>query len=246
MAELDNPAGRLYEVLNQVRRRADNVSIASVWAGYFNISLKDTTAIYIHLVELMNLVDRAKKSVQQLQDVDHAIYLKPFENIEQALNYANLSEYWEQVKRYLDDTTMLALKFCSDALSVRMGEKVISDEDLSKLQMEVETLLDKVLSANLPQELTAVLTQKLEDIRQAILAYRITGNEGLRRALESSLGAIFLHGEYIEEVQQDDEKKRTWFRVLEFMAHLSEILGFALQAAQLTGLVTPLLGPGGS
>jgi hypothetical protein len=243
MAKLDNPAGRLYEVLNQVRRRTGNASIAEVWAGYFNISLKDTTAIYIHLVELMNLVDRAKKSVQQLQGVDHAIYLEPFKNIELALNYPNLSHQWGQVKSHLDNTTMLALKFCSDALSVRMGEKVISDEDLSKLQMEVETLLDKVLNANLPQDLAAVLTQKLEDIRQAILAYRITGNEGLRRAVESGFGAIWLHREEIQELQ-DEKQKETLLDILGFMAHLAQIGAFVLQAAQLTAPFIPLLGSG--
>lgn len=245
MAKLDNPAGRLYEVLNKVRKRSDDVSIATVWAGYFNVSLKDTTAIYVHLVELMNLVDRARRDIQQLQDVDHDIYLQPFENIEQALNYANLSEYWRQVKQYLDDTTMLALKFCSDALSIRIGEKIISDEQLTELQTKVESLLNEVLESTLLEELKDVLIQKLEEIRQAILAYRIMGREGLRRALESSLGAMFLYREDIQEVQ-DEKQKRTLRDVLEFMAHLSEILGFALQAAQLTGLVTPLLGPGGS
>ena len=244
MSKLDNPAGRLYEILNEARSMPGTHRVGGAWADAFGVEPTDIRQIYALLLELMDLVDRAKKSVQQL-DVDHDLYLRWVPNVEHVLIYSQLGAKWAQLQPQLDDTTMNQLEFCSELLSRRTSEKVISDEDLSKLQMEVETLLDKVLSANLPEELKDVLIEKLEQIRQAILAYRVRGNEGLRRALGSSLGAMFLYREHIEEIQ-DDKQKTTVSQVVQFIANLAEILGFTLQAAQLTGLVTPLLGPGGS
>ena len=245
MAKLDNPAGRLYEILNAARSKPSSHQIRGAWAEVFDVKPTDMRSIYALLVELMDLVDRAKKSVQQLPGVNHDLYLRWIPNVEHVLTYSQLSVKWAELQRNLDDTTMNQLEFCSELLSRRTGEKVISDEDLSKLQMEVETLLDKVLSANLPEELKDVLIEKLEEIRQAILAYRVRGNEGLRRALGSSLGAMFLYREHIEEIQ-DDKQKTTLFQVVQFIANLAEILGFATQAAQLTAPFIRLLGPGGS
>jgi hypothetical protein len=243
MAKLDNPAGRLYEVLNAARSMPATHRVGGAWAEVFDVEPTDIRSIYALLVELMDLADRAKKSVQQLPDVDHDLYLRWVPNVERVLTHSQLAVKWAELQSHLDKLTMNQLEYCSDLLSQRMGEKVISDEDLSKLQMEVETLLEKVLNANLPQELTAVLTQKLEDIRQAILAYRVTGNEGLRQAVESGFGAIVLYREHIQGIQ-DEEQKTTLHDVLEFMAHLAQIGGFVLQAVQLTAPFIPLLGPG--
>lgn len=243
MAKPDNPAGRLYQILNAARSMPTTHRVGGAWAEVFDVEPNDIRSIYALLVELMDLADRAKRSVQQLPDVDHDLYLRWVPNVERVLTYPQLAVKWAQLQPHLDEVTMNQLEYCSELLSQRMEEKVISDEDLSKLQMEVETLLDKVLNANLPQDLTAVLTQKLEDIRQAILAYRITGNEGLRRAVESGFGAIWLHREEIQELQ-DEKQKETLLDILGFMAHLAQIGAFVLQAAQLTAPFIPLLGSG--
>jgi hypothetical protein len=244
MAKPDNPAGRLYEILNAARSMPATHRVGRAWAEVFDVEPNDIRSIYALLVESMDLADRAKKSVQQLP-VDHDLYLRWVPNVERVLTYPQLAVKWAQLQPHLDEVTMNQLEYCSELLSQRMEEKAISDEDLSKLQMEVETLLDKVLNANLPQDLAAVVTQKLEDIRQAILAYRITGNEGLRRAVENGLGAIVLSCERLPEIQ-DEEQKRILRDVIEFMAHVAQIGAFVLQATQLTAPFIPLLGPGGS
>ena len=244
MAKLDNPARRLYEVLNRARALGPMIATNEVLAGALQINPRDTKVLLTAIVDLIDLTDTAKKRLQQL-DIDQDLYLDPFKNIDRLFTGLNLGTNWEAYRSLLDDNTMLALQFCADTLSREMSETVIGEEELTELQTKVESLLEEVLGSTLPEELKDVLVQKLEDIRLAILLYRVKGTEGLRRALESGLGAIFLYGGHIEEIQ-DEKQKRTLHDVLEFMAHLAQIAGVGLQVAQLTGLVPLLPGPGGS
>lgn len=248
LGKLDNPVKRLHRILERARPMPGDVASRYVWADALDIDRKDLVSLYRALIDLHTLFDTARRSVEHLEDVNRDYYLKPFDNIEKVITDCDLNQPWGRQKKLLDDITMLTLELASNTVSAEAGKAAISEEDLKELQAETESLLEKVLKTDFSsEELKAVLIEHLESIRRAILAYRVSGTEGLRRAVAGALGALFLHREDVNRAaQQDEEKTGIFRRFVSLLADISQIASFGVTIGQLTGLLPPLLGPGGS
>ena len=248
LEKLDNPVKRLHRILEKARPQPGNVAIRYVWADALGVERTDVVELYLALAELVRLFHTAKGSVERLKDVNRDYYLEPFDNIEVVITNSNLEQPWNTLKDRLDEVTMLTLQMASNIVSVEEGKTAISEKPLQELQAETEGLLEKVLDTDFSsKELKAVLIEHLESIRRAILAYRVSGTEGLRRAVESAFGALVLHREQVKNAVEQDEKKKGIFRgYVSLLANICQIASLGITIAQLTGILPPLLGPGGS
>lgn len=88
--QLNNPAGRLYAILSEVRKTHDTVPIKDMWAKMFGVPNGDIGGVLAVHVELVDLVRETRKSIEALADVDNETYLKPIVQIETAFSRANL------------------------------------------------------------------------------------------------------------------------------------------------------------
>jgi hypothetical protein len=240
----DNPAERLYQILDEARLKLDTNKVAEVWASVLGITPRDTFAMLAGINEILNLVNTTKKHLAQLDVSDHKLYLSPFANIERLFENLNLGATWGDRKRFLDEITMQALRFDVDALSKVVSEPSITKDDLAALQEDVETLLKRVLDIELTEKLKAVLIEKLESIRGAILAYRFSGTSGLRRALEVNLGAVFLHQAELEKAQ-DDETSQFLAKLKQMLGRLALMVMPGLAEGLTSGAIEHLLQAGG-
>jgi len=246
MAEknLDNPVMRLYRILESARSKSGNISVRYVWAGAFGIEQDDTVSLYLGLAELIKLFDASKRNIEQLEDVNREHYLKPLEVIEGVIKHSNLDQSWDQLKRRLDEVTMLSLQLASNTASARTGRISINEDELSKLQKTIEILIEAVIISNFSSsELKAAILEHLESIRRAILGYRISGTDGLRRAIEGTLGSLFVHREEIEIERNDKDKKQIIKNILSLIANISQIISVGLDISKLPGM-SLLIGPG--
>lgn len=228
MAKSDNPAGRLYLILEAAQSSAKSeMPQREVWARVFEVDPADTTSLLAAYLNVINLARTAKEAVRQLHDIDQAIYQNPFERLEHGFTVNSFNHQWNNFAKYLDAATMTALSFCSDTLSNRVGETIITEENLADLQEAVESLLEKVLTADdMAEELKLFLVERLEDIRRAILTYRIWGAAGLKEALERTVGAMYIYPDFVP----DDDHKGDFTNVVE---KLSKLVTLALKAKEL-------------
>ena len=150
-----------------------------VWADVFFTEARNTVDVLHYVAEVVQLTRDCRKIAAMLPDVDNKLYLAPFIAIETAFVNLNFDEPWEAFCRRIDDSTMTGLQFCSDYLSREVGEGPI-DDDLLNLQLVVGNLLETVIAADIDDGLKEALVRALEDIRRAILEYRIRGADGLR------------------------------------------------------------------
>jgi hypothetical protein len=241
MVHPGNPVGRLFNILEQVRVEPDRKLTRDVWAEFFGLDPKDTGDVLLVISQLLELVQAAKESIRRLDGIDHSIYLRPFENVEQAFAAASLGTIWKTFKDKLDDATMVSLRFGADTLSRTYDEQVLDSEILSGLQAEVEDLLEKVVDSELEATLKTVMVDHLEAIRRSILGYRLWGSSGLKTALETSIGAMLRHKEELGKTRD----RAIVARFLEVLQHIDRVVAVALKAKQLFApVVTYLLGPG--
>jgi hypothetical protein len=71
--------------------------------------------------------------------------------------------------------------------------------------------------------LKTILLEKIEEIRLALINYNIDGINGLRRSLESNLGAIFLNKEkiLIDLESRKDDSSSLWKKLMEILTQLN-------------------------
>ena len=119
-------------------------------------------------------------------------------------------------------------------------EEVVKEE-LEKLLKEVEILLEKVIKSKLPEEVIVFLIDNLENIRKAILTYRIRGATALKHVLEGSIGSIYFHHETIKGEHEGKQAKTIFQGFFGIIDNLNKVVEFALQTKKLAGPVVKLL-----
>jgi hypothetical protein len=239
MAMPNNPAGRLYDILSEALPSRSNKSIRETWANVFGIDPAATGDLLHLMAQLIELLRASRQRIEQVDGVDRDLYFQPIQNLEKAFASLNLDAQWNDFVNKVDNATMVGLAFCSDTLSQRHTEEVIQKEVLDDLLNDVETLVETVVASDLDMALKTVLTENLENIRRAILEYRIRGAEGLLRALEMSVGALLRHRDDFREKSDSDSVSGFW----KFLGKLDRITGIAVKTKQLFGpAVAQLLG----
>jgi hypothetical protein len=240
MVKANNPAGRLYLLLQELRKQP-GPPLQSAWANVLGIQ-DDTEQVLVLLVQVVNLVQETKNLILK-QNVDHSLYLKPFIKIQQLLA-VGLGSSVSGGTQYLDDTTMLGLEHCAELLSRQANEPIFESELLTRLQSEVDALLERVMDTQFSEELKVLILDNLNFIRNSILNYRIRGTKGIEDAIKNAMGSAhyfsILSG---QNADLKDEHSRQVVR--DFTSLIEEILSIitnALGIAQLTaGVAIPLL-----
>jgi hypothetical protein len=177
--ETNNPVARLYLLLETARDLDAHCAIGQVWANVFDIAHKDQSSLLLRLAELVLLVDEARLIVEQLDDANRDNYLPAFDNIRNLVTATNLEQQWGGIRdKWLDQATIYSLKLAATAASAQADAIGLRPEKLQELQSRVEELQEEVLNTTFPAEFKTVLTEKLEQMRAAIISYRISGLRG--------------------------------------------------------------------
>ncbi|MBI5892781.1 MAG: hypothetical protein HZB79_03860 [Deltaproteobacteria bacterium] len=183
MIKTDNPAGRLYAILNEAKNMSHNISTRDVWLKVFKIESKSQTELFRTLTSLQELMDEIKEQLNEADDINKDLYIKYLPNIERVIRVTNLDTSWNSYRESLSDVAMYNLAHCAEILSSRYGESTIEEQELFKLKDEIDTLYEIVRTGSLNKELKIIILDQLEIIRRAIHEYRIRGAKGLHKAL---------------------------------------------------------------
>jgi len=241
--ESNNPAKRLYEVLDATRGGGDT-PLLMFWAKYLGSSEDYAGRVRIHF-DVVQLVQECRRLIEGLGEVDKPLFLEPLDTIETALEACGTRGSCIQLINNIPDTALTALRFCDEILKRTMGEQLIEEQDLGNLHSDVESLISRIVDMSLPQEFKTILIDGLEEIRRAIILYRLLGAAGLKRAFESNLVMAARFRDQIENMPGSEDNRdvgRDFFKIL---SALDSILAAALKGKQLAGTVFKMLGAGG-
>jgi hypothetical protein len=231
-----DPAGRLCDLLQAAKAKHDNTKVRAVWASVFGVEESDTGAILRMLSDLIQISYKTKDRILQLENIEHSLYLKPFQNIERLFSQINLEAQWQASKRCLDEPTIYGLKFCSDQLSRELGISKIEHSEIEALQNAVNELTEEVLKLDFEPSLKAILVRNLESLRAALLAYRIKGIEGIETELELSYGSLILNKKKVSEAASESTKKKNFLaKYLPFLEGINKTVNTAKNIDQASG-----------
>ncbi len=236
----NNPAARLLEIINKARSIPGNVSTGDGWAKLFDLNSKDLPEILLRISDLFQLIYETRRAVEELNDYDHQLYLRPIDKVVSAFTTIRFDIEWAHIINQFDETTLYGLSICSDVLSKYSKEQPIDEETIKALLKDVNDLQEDVLKSGLPDELRSFLLEQLEKLRSALLNYRVFGSKRLKSTLESITGAVFLKGNDIAPFWDNPLVKRT----IGILTQIANIVTVAQGFQALTNGIQKFLGTG--
>ena len=200
MVDINNPAGRYYEILRLAKAKGDDLKIRQMWAQVLLEDEADDSAITKKIIEVYQLGEEVKSLVSISEGVNKELYLSSFPQIEKAIFPLNLNTTWKAQKQYLNDGVMTRLQFCSELLSSIYTEEQLQKEDLAQVTKLIEELFNSVLKSSLDGGIRLTLLEEVERLRAAISMYKIKGAKGLKQSLQSTIGMIVANQTELSDV----------------------------------------------
>jgi hypothetical protein len=232
-----NSIKRLLVILRKVLNVKFRGNILEFWREVFDIPQKEgyKEKTFLMFFELRELVKEAKNDISSLE-VNHNLYLRHYNNIEQIVEIETLYEQrWEEFRRSkLNNVTMESLEYCLDVLLKHPSENEIKKDDLLWIKEEVDKLTNEVLEKDIEPDLKKVIVSLLESIDLAIIEYKISGIKSFEKLLEQSIGKIILK----ENLFKNEETKKEVSGLFSIIKKIHDLIKFA---KSLTELAEPII-----
>lgn len=229
------PAGRLIDILSEAKKKPANIKVRKVWADVFDIEENDTGTILRMLADLIQLTFKTKSQIKNVDNIDHDLYLKPFIKIEVMLSQINLDAPWQSWQQQIDEPTIYGLQFCSDRLNREANFTSLKSSEIDQIKKTLEELTDRVSNSKLETPLKLLLVRNLESLRQALIAYKIKGIDGIETELELNLGSLILNKDKIKDSADIQEPKSFIQKYFNFLDGINKTVSTAKKVDQLTG-----------
>ena len=244
----NNPASRLYEILTLALKNGAKIGVRnrtakSVLSEVLDIDTEDSSELFDGISKLFTLIKDTELAINKLYNVDIELYQSTIQEIKEAFQNFNVVGEWSEIANKIDRGTTEKLKFCADALSRQQGEIPLNVEEMNELHKEVRVLLERVIDAELNEDIRSFIFDKLQDIEQAIINYKFKGSEGLQRVIEATLGAATLMNEDIRK-EGENPIVASFFTTITRVASMLSIYSNTKQLGADVGRVLQKLLPG--
>jgi len=190
MKTVVDPTSRLVAILETFVKQSPSTTLRETWASTFDVEPADVGEILYRVADVIHLVHDAKKIVlTAVRDRNEELHLKAFNRLENSLSQVNLAATSQSMIVEVN-ASLEGLRFSVDLLSHLDLTSEIDSELLASLQSDVESLIDDVVNSDLAQAAKALLTNRLEALRQAILGIRLYGIGHSEEAIDALFGVV--------------------------------------------------------
>ncbi len=204
MAKLDNPAGRLHELLVAYREHAsDQAAIVDIWASVFAVERR--TEALLRIAETAGLVPEIEAAVNRSGDEaqitlfrrQSATWVAAVVNPEHNL-YATPSN---AKARAVDLDTLAVLGGLSSYLSATASEGPVPEwEVVNDLRDQVRELINEIIKdEELPDEVKRAALDHAHRLEQALDHFRVGGPGAVKAATERLIGGLAMSPESVRQ-----------------------------------------------
>lgn len=230
---LDNPAGRLYEILRRIKGfPRPNAGLREALPEILCVDPPLPPDVARAVGELLQLPSQAQREVEDLTGPgSKERLLRWLPNVTEATNVILFQMTSPpapigQVADKYNDGDMMSLEFCSEALHLDRPDLEISEDALKTLRMQISELLDLLEADNtLDPELRTLLLRNAREMCWAIQSYDRTGAAGLRAAFYQTTGAIVNN---LNLTVRHDCSPRTWDKVIALLNAVAAVINIGV------------------
>lgn len=194
MAKLDNPAGRLHDLLTDFvqQARGANGSILTTWQGVFDAA--STTETLLRIAETAGLLPSIERVLQRIGDRDQlTLFYGAVDDLLVSVVQPRADIHSTAARSMLPpDYAVAALGGVSAFLSIVASEGPVPDAGTRDgVRAQVQELIDGIATdPDLPEEVKRLALDHAYRLAQALDHFRIGGPGAVRAATEQLLGAV--------------------------------------------------------
>lgn len=239
---MENPAFKLHNLLERAYNTSSSSGSSefrSTWATVFEIDPNDNSALLNSINSLLNLFLTTQEYIKQNDRLNNERNLKFIDKIGSALSSLNIDGNMSTFMTNMNRETLTALSFMADHMNFvyDLHESIISAEEISNLVSEIDSLVENITQSNLPEDVKSLLFKNLHAIRSSLISYKISGIDGMKTALEQTIGSLFMNNEVITPIAQDDNVKG----IFNIIDKVNSILSTGVAAKDLIGPIFSFL-----
>jgi hypothetical protein len=213
---MDNPAGRLAEVLNAAIDAAQfiledkegnpykNAPATEVWS--LALGTSTLTELLIRLGEVLRLLEDAKVAVRSLPSDDAQFYARAFEELDKLpiLVNGSLGADWKVFSATITPQAVFVLETVSRMLRTVALSPTLTESGIEEILVDLRQMIDQVSAhSSLPRDARLYVLKLLRNAEGALIGYRIGGFESVAAAVAAvAAGAALI----------PEENERSWLR----------------------------------
>jgi hypothetical protein len=140
----DNPAGRLYLLLDQTKR-VPNPNTSAYTIGHlmntaWDIPAGDHVSLFKFILTVVETLDEAEEQLKNADADQYAIFQDTAQNLRRVFVQIAINSNWQQVVGQIREHDMVTLRFASVTLSRKLNELVIPNDELKAVREKLEGL----------------------------------------------------------------------------------------------------------
>lgn len=157
------------------------------------------------------------------------------------VSLSNLRASQSNLTRPITDQTLTLLRVIAAEWEKKHPDPEIDENVLKQIQADAHNLFETIKREEIDRDLKRLILLLTSEIEQAIQMYRISGPEGLKRALVLILGQINLNLDVVGKAQANESTKIWWSRFYKVAVKLSEIVKFASDTRKAIDVISPFV-----
>ncbi|NRT73612.1 hypothetical protein [Clostridium beijerinckii] len=234
MMIISNPANRLYDILETLRKNCTSGrNVKDAWATTFDIAQDESAEekVFLSVVQVVELIEKVKKVVNKMESNAKENLIKEITQLEKEIMNIKLVEGAAMLKQIITDKRMASLGGIILALDVLYQYSNIEDETVLQFREKIECLIKDIDNLDISVKLKESIIVNLKQVDSMIDNYKLYGVDGIKSAVENSYGSIMLNKELSEAVGDDSKLKETIKNILNLFGNINTVVTFTKNVA---------------
>lgn len=220
----ENPAMKLHSLLEKAYDQSKGVMgtpFKNVWCNVFEIDNSNTSALLASLNSMFDLFFKTKTYIESNNRLNTERNKRFLNNIEAAIGFINFEGSMDTFNRHINNEILTALYYIGESISFvyDLQDNQLDNEQISELIKEIDILKDNISQSPLADDVILLLVKNLNLIRDSLFSYKISGIEGVRTALEQTVGSLFLNNKIVQP-EAENEHVRDVFNIIDKVNNL--------------------------
>lgn len=223
--EMNNPAGRLLNILTIGKEHTKNEAARTAWATILDVPSDKQYLLIGRIGKVFALADDINEELQRIDNIDVTRFMSWTTYLEKSFSNCHLDNPWHSFINQISESALDYLHMSSSMLSTNRPQPVLDEGKLKEIYDEATNLASKILSSDLPAELKKYFIEQLRKICTAIEEYKITGSAEVVEIIEATFGKAVLNSELVSAREHNGAAKSFWGFMAKTALVISSIAG---------------------